>query len=241
MAVVALAFGGYRLAGLALSGNPEPDLGAFASSAVVRTDDAVASRWLGQQARRLATRAGWLSPAGHGMTDECAGTGGDGGMFAGGMGVSVSCQRTDTWFFEAARGRPASIRRLERVLHRAGGWGRFATSPAGPASPPVLPVISAAWTGPAGPRPRAGKVALMLIWVQGKDQLAAAALGAQQTQVAADRVRYLHILRPDLKAVARRSFGRQHHHVLVVSFGDTYFSSHAISPPDPPSRDRRGR
>jgi hypothetical protein len=236
-AAAALAFGGFHVLDQAVRGAPEPDLAAFASSAQVRASDMLASSWLRQQQARLTRRTPWLTQAGHALADECSGSGGGGGVLSGGIGASVSCQRTETWFFAAPGGKRDTVARLERILRTADGWGMFTSVPVGAASPPVLPVISADWVGPAGSRPPGGKVDLDLIWVDRGNQLPAAVLGAQQSQFNADRIRYLHVLRPDLGAIARASFGA-HRHVLVVSFVDSYYAVRSLTPP--PSSSGRG-
>lgn len=230
--MAALAVGGFHLLGQAVRGRPEPDLAAFASSSLVRANDKLAGNWLQQQAARFVREATWLALAGHGMADECSGSGGGAGMLGGGVGASVSCLRTDTWYFAMPGDKEADMDRLERILSETDGWGKFTDVPAGAASPPVLAETSAAWTGPGGPRPPRGKVGIDLIWVERKSQLPAAALGAQVPQVSADRVRYLKILRPDLGEIARKGFGA-HRHVMVVSFMDAYFAGTTLTPPAP--------
>lgn len=226
-----LAFGGIWWLGQAVRTSAAPDLAAFAGSSVVRADDRAAAGWLAQEASRLGNRAKWLAVAGHAQVDECAGAGGGGRLFGGGIGASVSCERTDTWFFATASSASADVSRLERALAKVDGWGRFAAVPSGSASPPVLPMTTAAWVGPAGPAPpQGGKVALNVIWVAAKRELAAAAMGAAQSQISADRVSYLLVTRPNLAEVARRSF-TAHLHVLVVSIEDSYFFSSSVTPP----------
>jgi hypothetical protein len=232
VAVAALAFGGFHLLGQVVRGAPEPDLAAFASSSLVRTNDKLAGAWLRRQADRFAGQATWLTLAGHGLADECSGSGGGAGMLGGSVGASVSCQRADTWFFAVPGDKAARLAHVEQILSKTDGWGKFTDVPVGAASPPVLAVTSAAWVGPAGPRPPSGKVGLDLIWVERQQELAAAVLGAQLSQASADRVRYLQVLRPDLGDVARKGFG-PHRHVLVVSFVDSYFAGHSLTPPAP--------
>ncbi len=147
-----------------------------------------------------------MQVVGHARVDECAGSGRGGGLFGGGIGASVSCQRTDTWYLAVAGGARADQGKLERILHQADGWGRFTAVPKGTASPPVLPTTTAQWVGPAEPPPPHDKIQLELIWVASRPELASAALGAAQAQVAADRVRYLVIIKPDLAGVSRKSF-----------------------------------
>ena len=102
----------------------------------------------------------------------------------------------------------------------------------------ILSVVLLGWPvgtrgqAPAGPRPPGGKVGLELIWVERRQELAAAVLGTQLSQASADRVRYLQVLRPDLGDVARKGFG-PHRHVLVMSFMDSYFAGHSLTPPAP--------
>jgi hypothetical protein len=229
--IIVLAFGGIRWLGQAVRTSVSPDLAAFTRSSVVRADDRSAAGWLAQEASRLASRAKWLAVVGDAQVDECAGAGGGGRLFGGGIGASVSCERTDTRFFATASSARGDVSRLERALAKADGWGRFAAVPSGSASPPVLPMTTAAWVGPAGPAPPpGGKVELHLIWVDANRELAAAALGAARAQISADRVSYLLVIRPNLAEVARRSFAA-HLHVLVVSIEDSYFYSSSLTPP----------
>lgn len=232
IAAIGLAAAGIWWLGRAVRTPSAPDLAAFSGSAVVQTDDKLATRWLTTEGSRLTGRgASWLRLAGHALVDQCAGSGGGGGLFGGGISASVSCECTDTWYLAVTGGERAGQRHLERVLHRADGWGRFTTVPRGSASPPVMPMATADWVGPAGPPPPpGGKVGLDLIWVASRQELAAAALGSVQSQIAADRVRYLKVLRPDLADVARRSFA-VHRRVLIVSIEDSYFFSTSPAPP----------
>jgi hypothetical protein len=231
IAVIGLAAAGLWWLGRAVRTPLGPDLAAFSGSAVVQTDDVRAARWLTAEGSRLTgRRVSWLTLAGHALVDECAGSGGGGGLFGGGISASVACQRTDTWYLAVVGGQRAEQGNLERILHRADGWGRFSTVPQGSASPPVMPMTTADWVGPAGPAPPAGKIGLDLIWVASRQELAAAALGSTQSQTAADRVSYLAVLRPDLASVARRSFAVRRH-VLIVSIEDSYFFSTSATPP----------
>jgi hypothetical protein len=180
----------------------------------------------------MAGRAGWVTVSGQAVVDQCAGSAPGGGLFGGGISASVSCERTDTWFLAVAGGEYSQESRLERVLRQSDGWGRFGTVPPGSASPPVMPMTTADWIGPAGPPPPTGKTGLDLIWVASKQELSAAALGSSQPQIAADRVSYLSVIRPDLARIARESFAA-HRNVLVVSIEDSYFSSTSLTPPRP--------
>ena len=232
IAAIGLAAVGIWWLGRAVRTPSAPDLAAFSGSAVVQTDDKRATRWLTAEGSRLTgRRAGWLKLAGHALVDECAGSGGGGGLFGGGISASVSCERTDTWYLAVDGGERAGQRHLERILHDADGWGRFATVPRGSASPPVIPMTTADWVGPTGPPPPpTSKIGLDLVWVASRQELAAAALGSAQSQIAADRVSYLTVIRPDLAAVGRRSFA-VHRRVLVVSIDDSYFFSTSPTPP----------
>jgi hypothetical protein len=216
--------------GQAVRAPSPPDLAAFSNSTAVRTEDQAAAHWLQQDAARLTSRARWVHLVGHARVDECSGSGRGGGLFGGGIGASVSCERTDTWYLAVAGGAPADQSKLERILHQADGWGRFAAAPEGTGSPPVLPTTTAQWVGPAEPPPPHDKIQLELIWVARRPELASAALGAAQAQVTADRVRYLVIIKPDLAGVSRKSFAA-HRHVLVVSMSDSYFYSTTLEPP----------
>jgi hypothetical protein len=224
IAVIGLAAAGLWWLGRVVRSPSAPDLAAFSGSAVVQTDDERAARWLTAEGSRLTgRRVSWLTLAGHALVDECAGSGG-------GISASVACERTDTWYLAVVGGQRAEQGNLERILHRADGWGRFSTVPRGSASPPVMPMTTAEWVGPAGPAPPAGKIGLDLIWVASRQELAAAALGSTQSQTAADRVTYLAVIRPDLAGVARRSFAVRRH-VVVVSIEDSYFFSTSPTPP----------
>lgn len=231
LAATGLVIAGGWWLGRAVRTPAAPDLTAFSRSAAVRTDDKRAAQWLQAEASRLTGRARWLRVAGHALVDECAGSaGGGGGLYGGGISVSVSCERTDTWYFAVAGAERARVRTLERVLRQTDGWGRFATVPRGSASPPVMPMTTAAWIGPAGPAPPGDKIGLDLIWVASEQELAAAALGSTRSQVTADRVSYLLVIRPDLAGVSLQSFAA-HRHVLVVSINDSYFFSTSRTPP----------
>lgn len=224
-----IAFAGFRLAYQMSAQTQEPDLAAFVRSRAVQAADHAAAGWLDRQSRRLAARASGLTLAGHAVSDVCGATAGVDGLFDQGLRSAVYCHRTDSWYFAARRHRQAEIRDLEKVLSRSGGWGRFASVPAGRAAHPVLPVTTGSLTGRVGrDRPPGGRAGLSLIWVSRKDQLPAAALGAH-SRVTGDRIRYLHVLPPDLDAVARRSFGA-HRRVLVVVFDDSYFTGSGLAP-----------
>jgi hypothetical protein len=241
IAATGLVIAGSWWLGRAVRTPAAPDLTAFSRSAAVRTDDKRATQWLQAEASRLTGTAGWLRVAGHALVDECSGSaGGGGGLYGGGIGVSVSCERTDTWYFAVAGAERAQVRNLERVLRQADGWGRFTTVPRGSASPPVMPMTTAAWVGPAGPAPPGGKIGLDLIWVASKQELAAAALGATQSQVAADQVSFLVVIRPDLAGISLKSFAA-HRHVLVVSISDSYFFSTSRTPPGSKAPGAAGR
>jgi len=228
--VAGLVMAGVWWLGQAVRAPSAPDLAAFSNSTAVRTEDQGAAHWLQVDAARLTSRARWVQAVGHARVDECSGSGRGGGLFGGGISASVSCERTDTWYLAVAGGAPADQGKLERILHQADGWGRFTAVPKGTASPPVLPTTTAQWVGPAEPPPPHDKIELELIWVASRPELASAALGAAQAQVAADRVRYLVVIKPDLAGVARRSFAA-HRHVLVVSISDSYFYSTTLKPP----------
>jgi hypothetical protein len=232
LAVAVLAVAGIWWLGRAVRTPSAPDLTAFSKSTVVRTADARAAQWLQQEASRLTSRARWLTVVGHALVDECSGSGRGGGLFGGGIAAGVSCERTDTWFFAVAGGAVDDMGRLERVLARTDGWGRFTPVPTGSATPPVMPMTTAAWVGPAGPRPPGGKVELDLIWVASRQELAAAALGAAQSDATADRVSYLLVIRPNLAGIARHSFSSDRH-VVVASIADSYFFSTRLTPPSP--------
>jgi hypothetical protein len=234
---IGLVIAGFWWLGQAVRAPSAPDLAAFTSSATVRTDDQAAAQWLQADAARLTSRARWLKVVGHALVDDCSGSGSGGGLFGGGISASVSCQRTDTWYLAVAGGAPDEQGNLERILHRADGWGRFAAAPKGTATPPVLPTTTAQWVGPAEPPPRHDKTELELIWVASRSELATAALGVGQAQVTADRVRYLVIIKPDLAGVSRRSFAARRH-VLVVSISDSYFYTTTLTPPGPAGRAR---
>jgi hypothetical protein len=143
----------------------------------------------------------------------------------------VSCRRTDTWYFATRRHQQAEIKALKKVLGRSGGWGRFTSVPLGHAARPVLPVTTGSWTGQGDKRwrPPGGRVGLSMIWVGHQGQLPAAALAAP-ARVTTGRVRYLHIVSPDLDAVTRLSFGARKR-VVVVAFDDAYFTSTGLVPP----------
>jgi hypothetical protein len=230
MAATGLVIVGIWWLGRAVRTPSAPDLAAFSGSSVVRADDRLAAQWLTTEGARMTGRARGLTVAGYAVLDQCAGSSGGGGLFGGGISASVSCDRTDTWYLAAAGNQGTRESGLERVLRQVDGWGRFAAVPRGSASPPVMPVTTAAWAGPAGPRPPPGKVGLDLIWVASSQELAAAALGSSQPQIAADRVSDLTVVRPDLADVARRSFA-VHRQVLVVSIEDSYFFSTSQTPP----------